>query len=379
MIKILMLNYEFPPLGGGAGNANLYLLKEFSKYEDVHIDLVTSAVGKYGEQKFSDNIKIFFLDIGKDKNLHYQSNKDLLTYAFKSYFFCKKLVEKQPYQLCHAFFGLPCGFIAMLLGIPYIVSLRGSDVPFYNLRFYWWDKLLFRVLSRRVWRKASHVIALSNALKNLAKMTADVDMKVIYNGIDCQEFYPQEETLRREQTFNILYVGRLIERKGIIYLLEAFKEFTGQFNKSRLIIVGEGPLKSRLIKYCLDNGIQDRVQFLGLIEHHKICTIYQRSHAIVIPSLQEALGNVTQEAMACGLPVITTDTGAAELLKDNGFVLEKKDPQKIFQVLKNIFMDADARVRMGARSREIAHDMSWGHIAHEYYQLYNRFVKRERR
>ena len=73
-----MLNYEFPPLGGGAGNATYYLLKEFSKYDDIEIDFVTSSIDEFKEEKFSKNITIYYLDIGKKGNLHYQSNKNLL-------------------------------------------------------------------------------------------------------------------------------------------------------------------------------------------------------------------------------------------------------------------------------------------------------------
>ena len=88
-MKILMLNYEFPPLGGGAANAIFYLLREFAQYEDLQIDLVTSSVTSYAQERLSDNIRIFLLDIAKTGNLHYQVSKDLITYALKSHFFCQ--------------------------------------------------------------------------------------------------------------------------------------------------------------------------------------------------------------------------------------------------------------------------------------------------
>ena len=114
-LRILMLNYEFSPLGGGAGNATYYLLKEFSKYPNINIDLVTSSVDKFEIRKFSNNITIHFLDIRKNGNLHYQSNKDLIIYSLKSYIYCKKLMRSKEFDLCHAFFGIPCGYIAMKL------------------------------------------------------------------------------------------------------------------------------------------------------------------------------------------------------------------------------------------------------------------------
>jgi len=139
-----MLNYEFPPLGGGAGNASYYMLREFSKYHDLNIDLITSSADKYRVEQFAENISIHFLDIHKNNTaLHYQSNKNLITYTMKVYFYAKKLRKQKSYDLCHAFFGIPCGAIALLLGVPYIVSLRGSDVPGHNERFALADVLFF--------------------------------------------------------------------------------------------------------------------------------------------------------------------------------------------------------------------------------------------
>lgn len=185
-----MLNYEFPPLGGGAGNATFYLLKEFSRYKDLQIDLVTSSASKYKEERFSDNIKIYYLDISKKESLHYQTNRDLLTYTCRSYFFCKNLLKRSTYHLCHAFFGIPCGFVAMKLNIPYIVSLRGSDVPFYNPRFYWLDKLFFKRLSEKIWKNSLRVIANSKGLRELTlKSFSSQKIEVICNGVDVEHFY----------------------------------------------------------------------------------------------------------------------------------------------------------------------------------------------
>lgn len=141
-INILFLNYEYPPLGGGAGNATWYLLKEYEKMPDLQVTLVTSSTGSFRMERPSDNVTIYYLDIGKRGSLHYQSSKDLLKYSWKAWLFCRRYLKGNHIDLIHAFFGIPCGLIALLLGKPYIVSLRGSDVPFYNNRFHWLDKLI---------------------------------------------------------------------------------------------------------------------------------------------------------------------------------------------------------------------------------------------
>ncbi|NTU66683.1 MAG: glycosyltransferase family 4 protein [Candidatus Moranbacteria bacterium] len=370
-MKILFLNYEFPPLGGGAGNATSYLLREFSKIPGLEIDLVTSSTGSFRIEKKYPNVTIHYLDIGKKGNLHYQSMKDLLVYSKKALSYSKGLIEKNRYDLCHAFFGIPCGFIAMRLGIPYIVSLRGSDVPFYNNRFFLLDKLLFQRISRKVWKNSRRVVALSHDLKNLAMKTAsDQDISIIYNGIDTDEFSLGTDVRQNEKHTNILFVGRLIERKGLGYLLEAFRNISKGYPDSRLIVTGDGPLRETYQKYLEDNRLEDKVEMLGIVSHDKIKEIYQKSHIFVLPSLNEALGNVTQEALATGLAIITTDTGAAEIIQGNGLIIEKKSSASIEEALKKLLDDKTMIDEMSKKSRQLAEKMDWKAIAEKYLEIY---------
>ena len=87
-MRVLFFNYEYPPLGGGAGNATAYILREFSEIQNLKVDLVTSSAGKeYCLEKIGSHINIHRLPIGKNnKNLHFQSQKELLVYAWQAYF-----------------------------------------------------------------------------------------------------------------------------------------------------------------------------------------------------------------------------------------------------------------------------------------------------
>ena len=281
------------------------------------------------------------------------------------------MIENEKFDLTLAFFGIPCGYIAMKLGLPYIVSLRGSDVPFYNERFKWPDKLVFRRLSRVIWRKAQYVIALSNDLIQLARNTTKTQkISVIYNGINIKEFYPDVEKNKQEKSFNILFIGRLIERKGLIYLLEALQQITAEYPQTKLLVAGDGPMKMEYENYVKNNGLSGKVEFLGIVKHDYIAELYRRAHVFVLPSLNEALGNVTQEALASGLPIVTTKTGAAELIDDNGFIIAKKSAKEIAEALRKIIEDENLRKKFSARSRELAENMSWENTAKKYYELF---------
>jgi len=370
-MRILMLNYEFPPLGGGAGNATFYLLKELAKCDNLKIDLITSSVGKHKEKQFAKNIKIYYLDIGKsDKSLHTQNFKDLLKYSWKSREFAKHLISENNYNLIHSFFGIPCGYIAMNLRLPYIISLRGSDTPFYSRKYFLLDKLIFKKLSKKIWKNSRAVIANSEDLKNLALNSApDQKIGIIYNGVDTKEFRPSNKT---NQKFTVISTSRLIKRKGIEYLIDAFIRFNDKYNNSKLLLIGDGDLKKELKERVRKADIQNKIDFLGLVNHFEIAAYYQQSDVFVLPSLNEGMSNSLLEAMASGLAIVATNTGGVKNLVNsaNGVIIEKQNSNDIFNTLERLYLDNNLLRSMKVNSRKRAEEMSWEKVAGEYYQLY---------
>jgi len=362
-LKILMLNYEFPPLGGGAGNATYYLLKEFAKNKELEIDLITSSTDKERIEKFSENITIYFLDINKKGNLHYQSQKDLLKYSWKAYKLAKKLKKEKNYNLCHAFFGIPCGYIAMKLKMPYMVSLRGSDVPFYNKRFYWLDKFIFKRISKKVWKNSKATITNSAGLKELAiNSSPKQEISVITNGIDTNEFKPLKNKKNNTQ-IKLISTGRLIERKGYQYLIPALKGLD-----VKLQLIGDGNLTKELKEMAKDLD----VEFLGKKEHKELPKFLQRADIFILPSLNEGMSNSILEAMSCGLPIITTDTGGSkELIKGNGYIIKKSDSESIRQAIEQYLKNPKTIKIQGNKSRKITESNNWEKIAQDYIMRYN--------
>ena len=320
MKNILILNYEFPPLGGGAGNATRYLLKEYENHTNYNFTLVTSSTSKFRIENPAGNVKIIFLDIHKRGSLHYQRSRDLLNYSWKAWTFCKKWTKQNHCDLIHSFFSVPCGLIAFLLGKPYIISLRGSDVPFYNDRFYWLDKLILKELHGFIWNKAERVIANSEGLKALAqKSFPDQQIDIIPNGIDTEEFMPNEQIFTHKN-LQLVSTGRLIKRKGYSILIEALNGL----NNVTLTLIGSGYQKESLD--ALAKRFMVDVKFLGRVDHQDLPYHLNKADVFVLPSFNEGMSNSVLEAMGCGLPVIITETGGAEeLINGNGTVVKKHD------------------------------------------------------
>jgi glycosyltransferase involved in cell wall biosynthesis len=367
-MKILMLNSEYPPLGGGQGNANQNLYEEFKKYNALTIDVITASDNK--KRVETSNLgEIYFLNIGKQgKNLHFQSIKDLIFYSIQALLLAFKLHKEKKYDLIVAWAGVPAGFLVYVLSaikkVPYIVLLRGSDVPFYEERWKYLDKLIFSWLSPIIWKNAKFVIVNSKKLKKLALLSSPKQrFYLIHNGINTKKF--EHKSYRFSNKVKVLAVGRFVKRKGFIYLIEALK---GLKNIS-LTFVGEGPLLEQLKHQSHDL----EVTFLGNIRHDKMASVYKDYDIFVLPSLNEGMSNAVLEAMACGLPLILTDVGGSfELINGNGFIIPTKDSKAIRKKIEEFLEHKTLIKKMGTRSRELAENMSWSKVAQEFFKIFEK-------
>jgi len=382
-MRILFFNYEYPPLGGGAGNATKYILKEFSNLENLQVDLITSATDeKYSEEKISDNITIYKLPIGKNgSNLHYQSQKELLIYAWKAFWFANKLAKKNKYDLTHSFFTVPCGAISLWLKfyrkIPYIVSLRGSDVPGYSERFSFIYAILTPLI-KFIWKQSAFTVANSLGFKNLAlKTNPKQEIKVITNGINGDEFRFKglEKIDCERKDFKIICGTRVTHRKGIRFIVEALNLLVEKNLNVSLNIIGEGNEREELEKRVAELQLKDKVNFIGVVEHSRLPEIYANANVYVSASFNEGMSNTSLEALAVGLPIIATDTGGTfETVKENenGFVIKMSSAQDIAEKVEIIYNDCAKEKSMSQKSRAMAEKMSWKNIAEEYFELYKR-------
>jgi glycosyltransferase involved in cell wall biosynthesis len=185
----------------------------------------------------------------------------------------------------------------------------------------------------------SGIIAVSNALKQ--KLSAmDIDkskIKVIYNGIDHDLFFPKADEIR--ETEYCLFVGNLKREKGVFELLEGFSQFAAQKPHLHLFYVGSGSILQELKLMANQLGIVDKVSFLGGMDHHELPDLMRSAKCLVLPSYNEGVPNVVLEAMACGTPVIATNVGGIPevLVKQCGVLIEPKKSTAVTKGLSMIY------------------------------------------
>lgn len=383
-MRVLFFNYEYPPLGGGAANATAYILREFAKIPNLEVDLVTSAIDdKYHLEKISDNVKIHKLPIGKNENnLHFQSQKDLLVYSWKAYFFSKTLIRQNNYDLTHSFFSVPCGFLSLVLkyqyNLPYIVSLRGSDVPGYSDRFSWIYYILLPII-KYIWKKSGAVISNSDDLKDLAlKARPSQEIGVIHNGIDINNFKPNRNKKISDKFIITPGASRVTKRKGLEFLIKAVKQLLPKYPNILLKIMGDGDEKENLIILVKKLNLKNNVQFLGRIPREETVGYYQEANVFILPSFNEGMSNAMLEALATGLPIIATETGGTkELVTEgiNGFVVAMGSREDLAERIERLISNPELCEKMSQESRQRAEKMSWQEVARQYFEVYKKVSK----
>jgi len=377
VIHILSLNYEYPPIGGGGGNAHQQILRCFAEYPDLELTLITTTPQKkVYQESYSENVRIHFLPLAKE-SFHYWKRGEVVQYLKQHSKYVNEHLQNHSYDLCHVFFGFPSGWIAYRhrKRFPYLISVRGSDVPGYNQRF-GLDYLLLSPILKRIYKHASAVVSNSEGLKNLFESQyPKLSAQVIPNGIDVERFHPIE---KQNYIPKMVTIARLIPRKGIDVLINACGKLAKANVPFELHILGEGPEMQNLKKLSQTYGISDRVQFHGRIERDRIAQFLPYCNLFVLPSHAEGMSNAALEAMACGLPLVLTDTGGSkELIKENGVVVPKANVEALTQTLKDLLTTPERLKLMGELSRHHAQRFSWKSVAQQYYDLYYEILKQK--
>lgn len=171
----------------------------------------------------------------------------------------------------------------------------------------------------------------------------------------------------------ILFVGQLTRRKNVLQLLDVFRSIAEKREDVSLVLVGAGPLRDQLVAQRAAYGLTDRVFVLPFVAQAILPKYYAVADVFVLPSLYDTFGVVVAEAMACGLPVVTTDTvgAASSIVVDgvNGLVVEHANPSALEHALETILADAALRARMGAESERIITTWDAERVAQNFSKL----------
>lgn len=370
-MRILILNSEYPPIGGGAGNASANLARCLADLGHK-VRVVTARFGDQPHLEKSANLTVIRIPALRRKQDR-SGALEQIVFIISASFWTLRLVRQFKPNVTLAFFGVPSGavalFIKLVTKIPYVVSLRGGDVPgFRPYDFGTYHKLIAPLL-RIIWKQASAIVANSNGLRELAvQFDARFEIPVIPNGVDL-ELYKTDT--RSATTPRLFSVGRIVHQKGLDLAMQALsglKDLNWEWH-----IAGDGPQLHVLKLLAQKLGIADRVHFLGWQAREQLIEQYQWSNLFLFPSRHEGMPNAVLEAMASGLPVIASRiAGNEELVSDGeaGILFPSEAIEALRAALRRLLSDAALRQTMGKMARRRMEERySWAGTAKQYALL----------
>lgn len=259
-------------------------------------------------------------------------------------------------------------------------SLGGSDGEMAKLRAsVSWP--LMRGILRRVTRFAALDAEIAAEVRDAG--VADDAIARIDNGIDVDAFRPAEPSERVHLRGQlglpdgplVLFLGQLVDRKGIVETLDAWRSIAVAAPDASLVVAGTGPRAPEVEAAAAESG--SRVRYLGVLDD--VAGVLRASDVLVLPSRNESFGNAIVEAMACGLPVVVGRTGVGARLEIDGaagIVLDRIDTESVAGALGRLLSDPAAARRMGEHGRELAREFSFDRITTRYLAIYREMLAR---
>ena len=241
---------------------------------------------------------------------------------------------------------------------------------------YWIGKRFAGRLAERLHGR----IAVSGAARHFISRYFPGEYEIIPNGVDLDRYTGAEpyENLR-DGTLNILFVGRLEERKGLIHLLKAYNRLRKRKVDARLLVCGAGPKLREYKRFVGLRGIRD-VEFLGRVSDEEKVRYFASADIFCAPNTgQESFGIVLLEAMAAGVPIVASDIhGFKRVVERNvqGLLVEPRNPRALAAALYTLSRDPDLRHELGEAGRARAPEFSWDRVTERIVDFY--YQTRER-
>lgn len=377
-MKILLLNYEYPPLGGGAGVCSKYHAEGLADL-GYEVTVITAWYKGHPEIEEISNLKIIRLK-SKRKFIHKSDPVEMLSWVIKTRDYFLRNLSKEKFDVCLANFAIPgamaADYIRRKFDIPYIIISHGQDVPwFFPRQLLLYHSVLYFKL-RKLFRNSVKNMLLTQSMKNsvdkLVHKSQSSKNIIIPNGCNIDFFKP--DITQKSKDFKIIFIGRLRQQKDPITFLKAVKILADRNLSFSAGIIGDGPMRKSIEKYIHKNKLEKFIKITGWIDKGKMLEQYQSSSLLVSTSLDEGMSIALLEALSSGLYVIATPaSGNREMISEkiNGEIVDFKDFSKIADRIEGFYND---RFKDNYRipdlfMNEFREKFSWKNIVNEYDKL----------
>jgi len=371
-VKIALVSpYDFAHPGGVILHIS-YLERYFTRmgHEVKVIAPASRAVPDFGDR---------FIPIGRPRPIPSSGSIARVTVSVVLAPKIKEVLEREKFDIIHfhePLMPMLCTSILRLSNTANVGTFHASyGKPGYNFA-----RPIGKWILRRWFRKLDGKIAVSKPAVDFARENFPGYYNIIPNGVDVEHFSPDVAPIEefKDGKLNILFVSRLEKRKGLNYLLQAFRQVKEEIPDCRLIVVGPGTrLRRRYEKYVAKSGLKD-VVFVGLVSYDDLPRYYQTADVFCAPAIgSESFGIILLEAMAMGKPIVASNIeGYANVVSHgvDGLLVPPADKDKLARALISLLNDGALRQEMGAKGRIKALEHSWERIAQMVFDYYVRVL-----
>ncbi len=359
--------YAYPRPGG----ANEHIRETYERLRERGHD-VRIITAPWGDDPPAQDV----IQIGQAVAIPYNGSIGRVTLSLRLEWLVNRMLERERFDIIHHHEPLVPFLSAQILDRARCPSVATFHA-FGGFSFSYWTG---RVLAEHYMRKLDGRIAVSSAARHFVSRYFPGDYRIIPNGVDVKFFsaakpFPEY----RDGKTNILFMGRLEQRKGAGYLLRAYASLKNTFPETRLVIGGRGPQLGDLRRFVRHQGLAD-VLFTGRVSDPDKARFYRTADVFCAPSTgQESFGIVLLEAMAAGLPVIASDIhGYKRVVQRNvtGLLVEPKDHRAIARALERLITEPDLRARLGDAGARRAPLYDWEHVTDQLLEFYGQVMSK---
>jgi len=369
-MRILVLNYEFPPIGGGGGRFSADLCRHLARFgHDVRVQ--TSRFRGLPAREVHEGYEIFRTWSGRGQ-AHTCTVPEMAYYLGANLVPALRLATSWRPQVINVHFAVPTGVLAWIIrrltGTPYVLSAQLGDVPggvpVQTDHLFRWVK----PFTVPIWRDAAAATVPSGEVADLVQRAYGLSAHVVPNGVELEALNPQPPEVHTP--VRLVFVGRFSPQKNLLFLLYVLGKLRDL--DWRLDLVGDGPLRRELEDLSRSQDLASRVHFHGWVTPEAATAIMRVGDVLVMPSLSEGLPLVGLQALGLGLALATSDhRSMKDLVQDgvNGFTCPATDAEAFARRLRDLLTNPPELLAMKRASLEIAPRFEAGRVARQMEKL----------
>lgn len=366
-MRILVLNYEFPPLGGGAGNVTKTIALALVR-RGHQVRILTAGMSHLPQYEVLDGVEIFRCPTFRQKE-DTCTVPEMAAYLASAFLPGWRMIRHWKPEVLHVHQAVPTGFLAwplhLLTRVPYVLTTHLGDVPGGMPEET--DHLFRKVnwLARPLWKMSADVTGVSQHVAELGRAAYGREVTVIPNGVEMSGGRPPAKPVG--SPVNLVFAGRLTLQKNLSYLLDRLAALPDL--PWRLTIIGDGPERGNWTAQARKPGLAERVHFTGWMSPLEVSRALAAADILCMPSRVEGHSVAALEGLRAGLAIVATDgPGFTGIVEDgvNGWRIPLADHRLFEERLRSLISDPALIMRFKEASWRKAEDFSIDALAAKY-------------